>query len=138
LDKEGRLVGKDFSGEWQLYTNIIPKQMSREELKTRYWDLFQKIYDPKLFESRLEGWLKQVEYFSTLYVNRKTDLKQFLNFFMMLKYFLFQACPDVRSLFFRNLRRTWHLNPKLLRRTFSILGQYRHFYDFVRKRREPG
>ena len=138
LDKEGRLVGKDFSGEWQLYTNIIPKQMSREELKTRYWDLFQKIYDPKLFESRLEGWLKQVEYFSTLYVNRKTDLKQFLNFIMMLKYFLFQACPDVRSLFFRNLRRTWHLNPKLLRRTFTLLGQYRHFYDFSRKRREPG
>ena len=136
LDMEGRLVGEDFSGEWQLYTNIIPKQMSREELIERYWDLFQKIYDPELFSRRLEGWLKQVEYFSTIYVNRKADLKQLFNIYMMLRYFLFRASPDVRSLFFRNLKRTWRLNPRLMRRTFTLLAQYRHFYDFVRKPRK--
>ncbi|MCK5568243.1 MAG: DUF4070 domain-containing protein, partial [Spirochaetes bacterium] len=136
LNKEGRLAGEDFSGEWQLDTNIIPKQMSREELIDRYWDLFQKIYEPELFESRLEGWLKQVEYFSTLYVKKKADLKRLFDIYKMLKYFLFRADTCVRSLFLRNLRKTWRLNPRLMRRAFTLLAQYRHFYDFVNKSRD--
>ena len=36
LSREGRLVGSDFSGEWQLETNIVPKQMTREELTRGY------------------------------------------------------------------------------------------------------
>lgn len=136
LNKEGRLIGEDFSGEWQLGTNIIPKQMSREELIDRYWDLFQKIYEPELFESRLEGWLKQVEYFSALYVKKKADLKRCFDIYKMLKYFLFRADTCVRSLFLRNLRKTWRLNPRLMRRAFTLLAQYRHFYDFVNKSRD--
>ena len=70
LKKEKRLTENNFSGEWQLHTNIIPKQMSLERLSFLYWRLFQKIYQPDLFEDRLLQWLKNVEYFSEIYVRQ--------------------------------------------------------------------
>jgi len=70
MQAEGRLIGDDFSGEWQLYTNIIPKQMSRDELISLYWNLFNKIYHPDAFEARLEQWFNNVKYFNTDYINK--------------------------------------------------------------------
>ena len=75
LKAEGRLMQEAFSGEWQLGTNIVPKQMSREDLFDLYWELFQKIYRPELFEIRLEQWLKNVEYSTNAYTNKKGDLR---------------------------------------------------------------
>jgi len=57
LSREGRLAGDDFSGEWQLETNIAPKQMTREELARGYWELFARVYDPERFDERLQRWL---------------------------------------------------------------------------------
>ena len=132
LKQEGRLVGNDFSGEWQLSTNIVPKQMSRQVLRQHYWRLFQKIYEPKRFDQRLKKWLEQVEYRSPLYVNKKSDLKQFAMMGTMLKYFIFSSDPHVRRLFFRNVGRSLKEYPQLMRRTITLLAQFRHFYDFVR------
>jgi len=55
-------VGYDFSGEWQLQTNVIPKQMNIDRLKELYWKLFRRVYDPIRYEARLRTWLKQIEY----------------------------------------------------------------------------
>jgi len=131
LKKEGRLLGGDFSGEWQLNTNIIPKQMTNGELIRRYHDLFQRIYDPELFNSRFKRWLEQVQYFNSIYTNKKKDRKQLLYFFKMLVFFLFQADSNVRSVFSHNIVFAWKTNPRLMRRAFTVLAQYKHFYYFL-------
>ncbi len=134
MEKEGRLLGDDFSGEWQLYTNIIPKLISRDELLRRYCRLFKKLYQPELFSERLQGWLRHVEYFSPLYGQKKFDFKQFSHGVRMIFFFLVLATPAERGVFFKSLIETWKINPKLLRRAFTFLAQYPHFYDFVRKK----
>ena len=134
LKKDGRLIGDDFSGEWQLYTNIIPKQMSREELLRRYCLLFKKLYDPEAFYKRFTGWLRQVEYFSPLYTKKKFDPKQFFYGMRMIFFFLILATPVVRGLFIKSLIETWKINPKLIRRTFTFLAQYHHFHEFVKNK----
>jgi radical SAM superfamily enzyme YgiQ (UPF0313 family) len=131
LEKENRLIGDDFSGEWQLNTNIIPKQLSREVLLKHYCELFKKIYDPERFHARLLGWLRQMEYHSDLYSHKKFDPKQFFQGVRMIRYFLFRAKPPERKIFFKTLIETGKTNPRLLRRAFSFLAQYHHFYDFV-------
>lgn len=47
------------------------------------------------------------------------------------------ATPAERGLFVKSLIETWKINPKLMRRAFTFLAQYHHFYDFVR-RKLPG
>lgn len=144
LKAENRLVGDDFSGEWQLHTNIIPKQMTLEELTEGYWDLFARIFDPERFEARLGRWLSQVEYFPPTSPRRKRDYGQLLRIWSVLRYCLLKADPPVRSMFFRKIRWGIANNPRHLRRIFTLLTQYRHFYDFVkaetegRRRAGPG
>jgi radical SAM superfamily enzyme YgiQ (UPF0313 family) len=46
LGKEGRLVESDDN------LNFVPKQMSREQLRTGYWDLVKRLYTPEAFLDR--------------------------------------------------------------------------------------
>jgi radical SAM superfamily enzyme YgiQ (UPF0313 family) len=133
LKKEKRLTETNFSGEWQLHTNIIPKQMSIETLSTLYWDLFQKIYQPDHFEDRLMQWLRNVDYFSDIYVNKKADPKQMLFGVKIFKHFIMNEDRHVRALFFRMLKKTWKINPKLVKRFFTVITQYSHFHNFVNR-----
>jgi len=125
----------NFSGEWQLSTNIIPKQMSLERLSFLYWSLFRKIYQPELFEDRLLNWLKNVEYFTEIYVNKKADPKQMRFGIRIFSHFIFNENRQVRALFVRMLKNTWKINPKLVRRFFTVITQYSHFYSFVNRDR---
>ncbi|MCW5207285.1 hypothetical protein VU11_01135, partial [Desulfobulbus sp. US2] len=50
-------------------------------------------------------------------------------------YFIFHADRDVRALFFRMLRKTWKINPKLVKRFFTVITQYSHFHSFVEQGR---
>jgi len=131
LQDEGRLSEQNFSGEWQLHTNIVPAQMSIQTLVTLYRQLFRKIYLPDHFEDRFFNWLSNVEYFSEIYVNKKADPRQLLFGVRIFKYFIFQATPEMRTFFFTMLKRTWQLNPKLMKRFFTVITQYNHFYTFV-------
>ncbi|MFC1816635.1 DUF4070 domain-containing protein, partial [Thermodesulfobacteriota bacterium] len=131
LKKEGRITADDFSGEWQLHTNIIPKQMSRHELIRRYWGLFRKIYEPEFFETRLEQWLKNIKYSNIAYNNKKVDWKQLMFGYRIFKHFILNESSTVRSLFFRTMIKTWKIDPKLMRRFFTLLSHYGHFYSFV-------
>jgi len=131
LEKEGRLVGDDFSGEWQFHTNIIPKQMDRELLLKNYRELYKRIYNPASFNRRIKQWLSQVDYFTDLYHNRKGDVRQIYNMIKIIKFLLFKADPALRSVFVKNMIETRKINPLLMRRAFTLLAQYRHFYDFM-------
>ncbi len=46
LQRDGRLVEEDPN------CNLIPKQMSRDELRKGYWDLVERLYAPKAFFDR--------------------------------------------------------------------------------------
>ena len=131
LKEQGRII--DAGGDWQLSTNIVPKQMSYKELLERYWSLFKKIYEPKLFEERLESWLGGITYFSDIYTQKKFDWKVARNGYSMFMYFLFACDPEVRSLFFRIVKKAWKINPRLMKRVFTTMAQYAHFYEYVKK-----
>ncbi len=95
--------------------------MSPKTLDTLYWDLFRKIYNPELFEDRFLQWLQNVDYFSEIYVNKKANPKQMLYGVKIFKHFIINEKPEVRALFFRMLRKTWKINPKLVKR-FLLLS----------------
>jgi radical SAM superfamily enzyme YgiQ (UPF0313 family) len=139
LEREGRLVGEDFSGEWQLETNIVPKQMSRAELHRRYWELFARLYEPEPFDGRLQRWLTQVEHCGESgYELKKMDWFEVLNMLRVLGRFLFGSERAVRRLFLRNIGRARKMDRGTRIRLFTLLAQYRHFRDFVtRPRRLP-
>jgi radical SAM superfamily enzyme YgiQ (UPF0313 family) len=137
LKKEGRITTQPFSGEWQLDSNVIPKQMSPKALNGHYWKLFRKLYEPARFEGRLEAWLKNIRYSNEAYTRKKTDPRQLLYGFRIFRHFMLKETPEVRKLFFRMMRKTWRMNPKLMRRYFSLITQYSHFYHFVNRKRTP-
>jgi hypothetical protein len=53
--------------------------------------------------------------------------------FRMFGYFILTAPHAQRMIFFRNLKRTWLQDKRLIKRSFTLLAQYRHFFDFVNK-----
>ncbi|MBF0102208.1 MAG: DUF4070 domain-containing protein [Desulfobacterales bacterium] len=131
LKKDNRIMGSDFSGEWQFSTNIVPKQMNINSLLANYIELFQKIYEPVNFQNRFKEWLLNVKYINSLYTKKKLDIRQLFKGIKIFRYFIFQADHKVKKLFLNCLYLTWQINPKLMRRTFTILAHYPHFYNFV-------
>ncbi len=133
LKRENRIIDQNYSGEHNLTTNIIPRQMSRDELFHHYVDLYKKLYKPGAFEERLFAWFKLVDYFPDIYKNKKIDPKFIYNGYKLFSYFLFQADPMLRSLFCRSIPRTWKINRRLMKKYFTLMSQYSHFYDFSKK-----
>ncbi len=130
LQAEGRLRGEDFSGEWQLQTNIVPLGMTAGQLRDGYRALLRRLYEPAAFEARLEGWLEGVDYFTDIYTRRKQDPRQFLKLARVLAYCAREAEPGVRRLFVRQIVRVLRGDPRLTSRVISFLGQYLHFRQF--------
>ncbi len=73
MKREGRLV-EDFGGFWHLTTNIIPKQLTPQELFFGQKHLFKKLYEPEHFGRRMIGWLRNVKYFTDIYSTKKKNL----------------------------------------------------------------
>jgi len=132
MKKEDRII-EDFRGFWHLTTNIIPKQMSLQELYLGHKNLFKKIYEPEYFERRMIRWLENVKYFSDLYSTRKKNIYRFFIIIRIMRHFLFRAPPSVRAMFWNILKAAWKINPRLISRVMSMLVQYWHYYDFGHK-----
>lgn len=132
LAAAGRLREQNFRGEWQLDTNVVPLKLDRRALLDGYWTLFQRIYQPDLFERRLRDWISGVDYFTERYVNKKFDPNQLLSLHRMVRYYLMGG-PALRRLFIRSLCHARRTHPSLIRRVFTLLSQYRHFRDFVNR-----
>lgn len=65
LEKEGRLALDDPN------QNIIPKQMTREHLKKRYWELVSRVYSPEAF---LDRYFKVFD--SPEYLRKRADISK--------------------------------------------------------------
>jgi len=131
LKSEGRLSGNAFSGEWQLHSNVIPKQMDQERLRQLYIEFFHKIYRPQDYEKRFYNWLQGINYFNAAYRHKKADPKQLKFGLRIFRQFLFHEDREVKALFWRMLKKTWSINPKLMKRFFTVMTQYSHFYNFL-------
>ena len=132
MKAQGRL-NEDFRGFWHMTTNIIPKNMTLQELYCGQKALFKKIYEPVNFERRMIGWLKNVTYLTELY---STKQKNFFRIFMIIRvfhHFMFRVPPAVTTMFWNVLKAAWKINPRLISRAVSVLVQYWHYYDFSQK-----
>jgi radical SAM superfamily enzyme YgiQ (UPF0313 family) len=135
MKREGRLV-EDFRGFWHLTTNIIPKQLTPDELYFGQKQLFKKLYEPDYFQRRMVGWLKNVKYFPDIYSTRKKNLFRIGMITKILYHFTLRVPAPVRIMFWNIMKETWRINPRLISRAVSLLVQYWHYYDFSHKESE--
>lgn len=133
LKKEGRLSEETFSGEWQLHTNVVPKLLDKDELQRLYVRFFQDIYQPAAFEKRFLDWLKGVSYYNTDYLNKRPDIRKLKFGLLIFRQYLFTRDKEMKRLFWGMLIKTWRINPRLVKRFFTVITQYHHFRNFVRK-----
>lgn len=132
MKNENRLI-EDFRGFWHLTSNIIPKNMTQDELYTGHKNLFKRIYAPENFQRRLLDWLGNITYFTELYSTRRKTLHRIPLVFRVLYHFTFRVPAEVRRMFWTVLRTTWRINPRLISRAISIMVQYWHYYSFANK-----
>jgi radical SAM superfamily enzyme YgiQ (UPF0313 family) len=137
MQAEGRLQ-EEFRGFWHLTTNIIPKQMTLQELYTGHKSLFQRLYEPEQFERRMVKWLGNVRYMTSLYSTKKKTIYRIPLLLRVARHFLFRVPPGVRRMFWNVLKAAWRINPRLISRAVSILVQYWHYYDFAGRERRGG
>lgn len=131
MKEEGRLR-EDFDGLWNFSTNIIPAGMPLDELIARNRDLLRRLYQPEEFERRMLNWLSNISYFTALYKNSKTNYSSLFKFFYIMRFCLLHEPAAVRKLFFRTLRRSWRINPRLVKKAVIVMMYYWNFLDFVK------
>ena len=134
LKAEGRIIGEDYEGEWQLETNIIPKQMTSEGLISGYHQLFQRVYEIDAFEDRFRKWVSEKKYVTGLYTKKKKRINDNRPRFLHLIYhLLFKFDPEIRALVIRSFRFAYKTNPRIIRQAVNMLIQFIHFSSFVRR-----
>jgi hypothetical protein len=126
---QGR-INENFNGLWHFSTNIVPISMSIDELITKHRQLFQALYEPVNFEKRVLDWLSNIQYFSPLYKNARMSSSKFFKLFKIMWYYIAHEPQHVRRFFFRMLKNSWDINPRLFKKAITILSQYCHYYDF--------
>jgi radical SAM superfamily enzyme YgiQ (UPF0313 family) len=140
LKREGRLVEDDPS------LNIVPKQMTRDELREGYWKLLERLYSPEVYLDR-----SCRIYESESYVARRAEICRrakeggrlpTLAFGMMLLWALFRALVRDGSVFsVGRVYARFFLSRRIIgRRGIIGFAQYMsrcvthwHFYKFTRE-----
>ena len=129
MKSRGR-IDENFKGLWHLSTNIIPVSMSIHELLENHRSLFRRLYQPENFEKRALDWLSNIEYVSPLYKHSRMSFSKFFKLFKIMNYYLFHEPKQVRRLFFRMLKNSWKMSPRLFKKAIMVMSQYCHYYDF--------
>jgi radical SAM superfamily enzyme YgiQ (UPF0313 family) len=133
---QGR-IDESFDGVWHVSTNIVPRRFTRPELLQRHHRLFSRLYDPERFEPRARRWLSQVGYFTPLYTRRRRRLANLTKIGRVLRYYLRDAPPPVRRMFFRLLWHTARRDKRLIRKAITLMTQYCHYYQFAHQAPAP-
>jgi len=132
MKKQNRL-NEDFKGVWHYSTNIIPLNLTIEELIENHQSLFKNLYKPENFETRALDWLANIKYFSPLYKNSKMSFSKFIKLFYIIGFYLAHEPWPVKLLLFRILLKAWKINPNLVKKGVTIMSQYCHYYDFANR-----
>jgi radical SAM superfamily enzyme YgiQ (UPF0313 family) len=129
MKSRGR-IDETFKGLWHLSTNIIPVSMSIDELIVQHRRLFRSLYQPENFERRALDWLSNIEYVTSHYKHSRMSFSKFFKLFKIMKYYVFHEPKHVRKMFFRMLKNSWKMSPRLFKKAVTIMSQYCHYYDF--------
>ena len=132
MKNAGRLV-EDFQGFWHLTTNIIPKQLTFDELYLGQKNLFKKLYEPEDFKRRMLRWLKNVRYSPDFYSTKGKNLFRIVMIIKIFWHFTVRVPAPIRAMFWSILKESWRIDPRLISRAVSLLVQYWHYYDFSHK-----
>ncbi|MFH0975349.1 MAG: radical SAM protein [Spirochaetota bacterium] len=130
MKKVGR-INDNFQGLWHFSTNIIPRSMPISELVTRHRTLFKNLYEPENFELRALNWMKNIKYYTNIYKDSKTNLSKLFKFFYILRYYILNEPLPVIRMFFRLIKKSWKINPRMVKKAITLLSQYCHYYDFA-------
>ena len=104
-----------------VFTNIIPKKMSRVQLMEGLADYLDKVSDPRHYKERAIGFLQGVRPRKRAGKSRiRAAWKRRKIARSMFRYFLFQAPPDQRRCFVSVVMTTLRLAPSLLPRMLLL------------------
>ncbi len=124
-------IDDQFAGVWHFSTNIVPVKGSRRHLLQKHRRLFSRLYDPRHFEARTLHWLQQIRYFPSAYTQKRKAGTNILKIARIIRHYTFCVPAPVRRQFFSILRKTWQIDPRLIRKVITIMTQYCHYYTFV-------
>jgi radical SAM superfamily enzyme YgiQ (UPF0313 family) len=130
MKKLGR-INENFTGLWHFSTNIKPVSMSLQDLISGHRKLFKNLYEPENFEERALDWMKNIKYFTNLYKSSKTNFSKLCKFFYILKYYILNEPLPVIRMFFRLIKKSRKIHPRMIKKSITLLSQYCHYYDFA-------
>jgi radical SAM superfamily enzyme YgiQ (UPF0313 family) len=130
LHAQGR-IRDDFAGKWHDLTNVVTSSMPTEELIRRHRALFARLYEAERFEQRAAKWLRNVDYFSDRYRNKRMRASKLIKGLYTGKYYLTRAGGPGRRMFFHLLGEAFRTDKRLIRKAITIATQYPHYASFV-------
>jgi len=131
LEAQGRLAAAEFSGEWQLSSNMVYQNFEGDTLRQGNLDFLARVYSPEVFGARLQSWVERVEHLPEPAGGPPSDF--FNQTASLLEFARASFTPDAFRMFRATLKRTLKERPLLLPAVIDILGQYWHFHNFVRR-----
>ncbi len=131
LENEGRLLQQDAVGDERARylgtaggTNFHPRHMTREELKRGQMALYQRLYAPEAFKSRLLGNLSRFHDVGfrpePLNLVGLGVLRRLIGHYWTLS-------SAARKFFWACLAKAWWRSPRLVAQTVVYMGMYMHF-----------
>ncbi|MGW8286522.1 MAG: DUF4070 domain-containing protein [Candidatus Deferrimicrobiaceae bacterium] len=131
LEREGRLRG-EFTGDHLVWTNIIPKKMSRTNLMRRYVSLLRDLFSYDEYAERAISYLTANRIFEPLQPKRKSrnELRMIWRFLI---FALFGGDAERRRFSRKVLWATLREKPSRLAEALYIIVVHKHFHGYVAK-----
>ncbi|MGE5190087.1 MAG: B12-binding domain-containing radical SAM protein [Gemmatimonadota bacterium] len=129
LEREGRLRG-ECTGDHLVWTNVIPKKMSRGELMLGYADLLRELFDYDRYAERTIAYLTAPRRMEPIQPRRRSwnEVRMILRF---LVYCLFGGDAERARFARRILWATVREKPGRLPEALYITVVHKHFYEYV-------
>lgn len=131
LEREGRLRG-EFTGDHLVWTNIIPKKMSRTNLMRGYVSLLRDLFSYDEYAERAISYLTASRKFEPLQPKRrsKNELRMLWRFLL---FALFGGDAERRRFSREVLWATLRVKPSRLAEALYIIVVHKHFHGYVAK-----
>jgi len=143
--QEERLIPGLEAGDMCLKTNIIPKNITKEELENSYAKLFSSLYTTENFYERFSGYIDQL---NIVEVKRQSPVKvasrlaivqpYYLGVTVrLLKYYIFHKDKKMRVLFRKCLKKCYKRSMVTYPLMLELLIYFKAHHDFIQSRFFP-
>jgi len=137
LQASGRLI-EGYQYKDQADTNIIPLNMTKEELRTGYVELMNELYSYKNYSKRLCGTLNAIQRTPTRHKKAFSLRHHYYNvkrlMILLSHYVLGDA--ERRAYFFNVLNEIRKTNPSYLKEALWHLALHKHFFEYSKALKE--